>query len=172
MSSLWLPPKVDADLAARTRAADVAKLEMFELRGPVQSEWNRELQQIDARFVIGKAHEDAEAPGVVPGFWHLLLDGPPLSVLPIHGPDGSFVEPSFALLERVRSWDLQNPRAVKDRHDQVRRMEASKEREAQRDEEDRREEIKDRVRAAWGVSVSMNRDAPWTQTAAARKDKK
>lgn len=169
-SSLWVPPAVSRELRESTeqhRAEVIAQA----IRDATLAEWTRRLKQLDPYLELIKAKDDATAPGMIPGYYHVLRHNPgaPPSLLPVTGPDGEFVEPTEQLLDMLRAGDLQNERAMEDRRrkdeEQARRREA----ERQRDTEDRQAEILERWKAATQTSVSMNRDTPWAQNAAGLK---
>lgn len=171
MSRLWVPPKVSQELKDGTRRHNAEVLDMFWLNTPVCSEWNRELEQLDPRLRLAQAKPDAHAPGVKPGYYHLLMVNPdqPLTHNPLTGPDGEFVEPSSRMLETLRSADLQNARAVLDRARRQERAERDSERQEERDGEAQQQELVERWRAVSETSVSMNDSQPWSQNVKGRR---
>lgn len=171
MSAIWVPPAVSRQLKDNTREHNRRVLDMLQLSGRVQELWNRELRTLDPLLRIGKAKDRAHAPGVRPGFWHLvrLNEHAPIWVQPLVGPDGGFVEPSMAMLESLRQSDLQNSRAVRARRAQDEREAESRRNARVRADEERGEELRDRVKAATQTSVSLNLDVPWTQNVDGRR---
>lgn len=174
MSRLWVPPRVDRKLREETVARDEATKAMFDLTGQPMDAWNVELRKIDPLLALGRAKERAAAPGVIAGYYHLLRfnEGAPMSVMPLHGPDGEFAEPSSQMLETLRAADLQNPRAVRDRQRLDEQQEAARVKGRETAHEERVEEAMGRWKAATETSVSMNSDTPWTQGVAGRRGRK
>jgi hypothetical protein len=69
----------------------------------------------------------------------------------------------------MRASDLQNPQVMRAHKEQKRQAELAKQREQQRDDEERREHLRDAYKARFETSVSMNRDTPWTQNVAGKR---
>lgn len=173
MPSLWVPPAVSRELQQET-LKHRAELMAAARRDATCDYWDRELQKIDSKLTLVQAHEDAQVPGLKPGYWHVIRDctpGPP-SILPIVGDAGEFVEPTSRLLELLRAGDLQNPRAMADRR---RRDEANArraERRKQAEHEERVEEMMDRWRAVNKTTVLVSDDVKWTQSANGRRGRR
>jgi hypothetical protein len=165
---VWLPPRVSRELRGSMQARNAELREMFWWQTPVCQEWSRELQKIDPYLRLAHAKPDAQAPGVMPGFYHLVRLNPsaPLTAMPLHH-EGRFVEPSSGMLDRLRESDLQNAQVVREQARRQVEAERAREREKAREDEERKEEIRDRLRAAQETSVSMNEDTPWSQNASA-----
>jgi hypothetical protein len=121
-----------------------------------------------------KAREEVER-GVPmkAGYYHLLIDngpGVPLTVTVIEGEHGEFCEPTSRIFEKLMAGDMTERRNLErfarteaDRH-------AGVEREKHTDRAERREHIRDLVKAYTQTSVSMNRETPWRQNQAGRRD--
>lgn len=173
MASLWVPPSVSRELQHETlqhRAEVLAAAR----RDATCDYWDKELQKIDSKLTLVKAHEDAQVPGLRPGFWHVVRDcspGPP-SILPVVGDDGEFVEPTSRLLDMLRAGDLQNPRAMADRRRRDEAKAKAAERQKQNDHEDRVSEMMDRWRAVNKTTVLVSDDVAWTQSANGRRGKR
>lgn len=170
MTQIWTPPKVQRELREHTQQHTQVTLGMFEPDDPVCAEWTRELQQLDPWLRLGKAKPRAAGMNVIAGFYHLIRInvGAPLWVMPLTEPDGSFMEPSSAMLEGLRMADLQSTRAVKARKaldEQSRREKASAD---AREDADRQTEILERWEAASDVRINFDPDKPWRQNQSGR----
>lgn len=167
MPALWLPPEVSRELRDHTASYRAEVLKMIETAGPVQAAWNPTLQAKDPRLSMIRAKESANAVGLIPGYYHLMMDGEgvPLTFLAIRNPDGSFTEPSHRTLTWLSEADLQNPQVIRERDAQMRSLEerTAKDRAAIADEVT--EEAEERWAAATRTQVSMNPDTPWSQNA-------
>jgi hypothetical protein len=170
----WTPPAVTRQLADEAER-DAATVHLAKaLRGQLDF-WNRELRQIDDRLELVWFDENVDIVGVVPCRYHLIRrnDPPaPVSVIPITGPDGEFIEPNSALFDRLRAADLWNDEARRDRQKRHEELIRRKRRQQERETEERQEEILERYLAATRTQVSLNTDAPWTQnqSPASRRD--
>lgn len=70
----------------------------------------RDLRELDEHSALVKAHENAEAPGITPGFWHVQRTDPEtgwVAYIALKGPDGEFSDPHSGHLEMLRQSDLQ-----------------------------------------------------------------
>lgn len=102
MAQIILPTHVLANME-RERQVD--------LRIEAAQEFNRLLKEIDPRLGLVRAHERADAPGLIPGYWHVRRrNAPPAAdtYMPITGPHGEFMEPHTGVLEELRYADLHN----------------------------------------------------------------
>lgn len=86
----------------------------------------------------------AEHHGLRPGRWHVRRKNPglPDSYMPIINPDGSYREPSFTVLEELRSRDLTRPGALQDLQDRHYREQKQREKDQALKDEQRQYEIK------------------------------
>lgn len=136
-------------------------------------EFNRELYKIDPRLELVFLPPNAEVIGAIPGRYHVLNKSPnaPVTVIPITGPDGEFVEPDSGLFAWLARNDMWNSRAKHDRERIERNADAAAQRQRERETEERQAELVERWKAATETSISMNRSSPWTQTAKARRAK-
>lgn len=126
--------------------------------------WNRLLQQIDPRLSLVWAHEQARAPGLRPGRWHVRRrnDPPaPDSYMPIVLPDGGYRPMASDILDELRSRDLWRgdvaDRIMRERFDREAR-EAEK-REAA-DREETVDELAGRIKAKLSPGVRVTKDLP------------
>lgn len=143
------------------------KVNRLRERGADLQAFDDALKQIDPRLDLVKASENATAPGLTPGYWHIRRrNDPPAmdSYLILTAPDGGFTEPHSGFLDRLRACDLQRDGALED----LQRAEFAKERERQARAEllhaERVEEIAGRYKAhsSPGVLFGGNR---WTNRA-------
>jgi len=168
MTQLYLPPSVMA--AERLRfAADIdARVDRDD---PVALRFTRLLQAHDRRLIMVRA-KDTIAPGtpLKPGYYHLIVrnDNAPLSVFPVEGANGEYVEPTSRVFTRLAAGDMHNPAVYREMVQKDRRRDAEVERDKKLRKEQRRDHLRDNVNAATRTSVSMNRDARWTQNASGR----
>ena len=167
MTEIWVPPDVSRELRDGTREHNASLGNMFRFTDPVCAAWNPVLFEIDPLLKLGKALDGAFAPGVLPGFYHLvrMIPDAPWWVQPLTGPSGEFAEPTSAMLDMLRANDLQNARARMDRELAQERARREQEAQVERDREERHQEIEERVAALTRTQVSMNPDAPWGQNA-------
>lgn len=143
-------------------------------RTRVCMQFTRELQQIDPHLELVFWPETAmPAPAFIPGRYHIVRHNPNAagSVEPLVTPDGGYREPDSSIFDQVRAADLWNAEVVRDRRRMEQKaldMRAKRQAEENRQ---RREEIRDRIKAATETSVSMS-DVPWSQNAAGARGRK
>lgn len=168
--TLWLPPGPEQRLLEERLADTARRLEMVEM-DPLCVRLTVEFKQFDEWVSIVKAKDHAAAPGIRPGFYHVMRfnQNAPLSFLPIEAPDGGFMVPDSGVLERLRRTDMWNERVVRDRRRALEMEEQAKRADEARDAEERREELTDRWNAASRTHVSMSTDQPWSQNVAGRR---
>lgn len=176
MPALWTPPRVRPEHEVGTRQWEALVLSMMHQEGGVLDYWNPELKKIDRNLRLMQATPLAAAPGVLPGFYHLVrlrdpAEGTFMWVQPIFGPDGGFIEPNSAMLDALRASDLQSTAAVGARHLIAENERRSAERAKAKDEEDRLEEGVERFKAATRTQILTSSDVPYSQnnSAAARR---
>lgn len=173
MSQLWTPPKVRRELQETTAEHNSAVLSMFELQYGILDKWNRELKKIDPLLRLGRAKEKAHAPGVEPGFYHLIRINPgaPIWVQPLHDGQGNFVEPTSRMLDLLRASDLQNTAAVRAREAE----DAAQVRAVEKAKEDGHEERVDTMMEHWRASSQVRipfrglERTGWSQAVAGRR---
>lgn len=172
MSRLWTPPVSREHRESTERF--VAELVESTRREVMCDYWDRELQKIDPKLTLIKAHDNATVPGLRPGYWHIVRDcfpGPP-SILPLVGDEGEYVEPTSKMLEVLKAGDLQNERAMEARRRQDEESARRRLRDKERGHEERVEEMVDRFKSLTQTRVSMNTDTPWTQNTAGKRGAK
>ncbi len=170
--SLWVPPRVSHELREETLKANEATLSMFQLQYGILDKWNRELKKFDPLMRLGKAHDNAEGVGVMPGYYHLIRINPgqPIWCTPIHD-NGKFAEPTNAMLDMLRRTDMQNPQVLRDKTEMAKKEAASK----RAEKLDRRERRKDSMMEHW-KSIYQPKvgfgDKGWTNSVAGKRGRK
>lgn len=161
MSRLWVPPSVSREQREVTAQHNVRVALAVDTDGPVQRFWNPRLRAIDPRLSLVKAKDDALAPGVRPGFWHVRRDNSPspVTVWPWQAPDGSFLEPDSRLEEWLRTMDMQSTRTDRALHDAAVEDDRRRAREDELGHEQRVDHMMNRLRSLNRTSVLINRDA-------------
>ena len=173
MTSLWLPPSA-RDTGEKLQAEVHSMVERFE---GVMRYWTetlqRELNDPRLEVVFAPPYVDAET-GLAPGRYNVIRynDPPaPLSIIPVEGLRGEFVEPGQWLVEKLRRSDLQNPQLTRQRDENLRKSEASQQRAKDLEAEQRQDLLKESLKARTQASISLNRDVPWTQNVRGRRVK-
>lgn len=162
--SLWLPDSTREQLAQ-----DNSEIMQMVMIDEAIQHFTRELKRIDADLELVKASNNAKAPGLVPGYWHILRKGMPCNVLPLEGPNGEFREPGSWMYEWMESQDLWNDRAQKENRRRQKDIIAARDREKSRERQDRIDELNERWHSANHVSLSMTDvKRPWRAAAKAR----
>ena len=75
----------------------------------------RELKELDSALsLVWIGSRAPEFPGVSPGRFHVRRANPgaPNTFMPIEGPDGEYLEPSFRIVEELKRNDLWDDRAM------------------------------------------------------------
>ena len=128
MGEVALPPNLERERWADTQIA-FAKA------------FTAQLKQLDERLELVFINEQAKAPGLLPGRWHVRRRNPELgfdSYIPIAGPNGEYVEPHSGVIEELRQRDLWrenvSTKLIRERMAREARAEADK---ALRDEQTR-----------------------------------
>jgi hypothetical protein len=172
MSKLWIPPSVSDEYRDSTRQFNAELSEMLHFTNAVCAQWNPELEKIDPLLKLAKAKENVVSPVVRAGFYHLVrmnTDCPWTAEPLAHPVDGSFVEPTIAMLDMLRANDLQNARVTMDRKLAEERDRREKQSAKDREREDRQQEIVEKWLAVSRAQVSMSSDQPWSQNVAGRR---
>lgn len=162
MSQIILPASVKYNLERERMASRHESLKWFDT----------ELKALDEHSELIKASESAEAPGMIPGFWHVRRTDPVTgwqAYLPLTGPEGKFSEPHSGHLEKMRASDLQRPGAFEDLK---RRWDAEDEahrREQLWTREEFKREFAERYLNKIRPSVSFSDVGHWTNRAGARR---
>jgi hypothetical protein len=168
--TLWVPPHVSAELVDVRRQHTAEVLDQAR-RDATLDYWTAELRKIDPYLSLIKAKEDADVPGLRPGFYHVMrLNQTAAPSLIVHeGPNGEFREPDSGLFDLLRRNDLWNNEAARDRKRLFREADEAARKRRETERQARREELAERVRAVTETSISMtDTRRPWTQTATAR----
>lgn len=162
--SLWVPPNVSAELRANTLRHE-REVRDAAMRDATLDWWTGELQKIDPSLSMIKARDNANVPGMKPGYFHVLRTGSPPTLFPIEGPAGEFTEPNSSVFDMLRRNDLWNTEAVRDRKRMQRQASEAAQKRRERERDVRVEELLERVKAARETSISMARTRrPWRQS--------
>lgn len=161
--SLWVPPKVAAELVEERRRFQ-ADVEQQIDRGMIDR-WQRELKRVDERLHLVLAKPQAYGTPLKPGFWHIIRDNPgaPPSIMPIQTPDGGYLDPGAHMFDMLAKSDLWDPRIMQHVRAARRRADEAAERERNTARQERQEHLRELTNAATRTQVSMNRDTPWAQ---------
>ena len=156
------PPNVTRELRDETAQYNEATLAMFQLQYGILDKWNRELKKFDPLMRLGKAHDNAEGVGVMPGFYHLIRINPgqPIWCIPIHD-NGKFAEPTNAMFDMLRNSDMQNSQVLRDKERMAHEEAASKRREKLRKREEREDSMMEHWKAIYQPKVGFG-DKGWT----------
>lgn len=165
---MWLPPKVSRELV-QERARRSADILLEGRTDEICRQFNRELRLIDPYLEMLFFGADCRVQGAVPSRYHLSRRSPdaPATLIAITGPNGEFVEPSSAIFAKLAEGDLWSSNAVRERERMVREAERARDRKRAREAEERQEEIKDRMNAAFRTQVGW--DPKWTQNVAGKR---
>lgn len=168
--SVLLPEEVRFSMELEDQLERVGRLRD---RGAELHAFDKALKDIDPRLSLVRASEQATAPGLTPGYWHIRRQNDPPamdSYLILTDPDGNFVEPHSGHLEWLRGCDLQRAGAL----DDLQKQQFAKERERQKQralaQEQRMEEFATRYKAKANPGVLFS-DTPWTWRAGAKRDR-
>jgi hypothetical protein len=146
---LHLPPVLERE---RRTALLEAQIESYR---KTFDHWNKILQDIDPHIQLVRAQDDANAPGLKPGFWHVLRNAPgsPPSIIVHQGPNGEYREPDSGLLEELRRDDMWSSRSLKERKEKQKAARRAQEREEKREKDERIDEIIERYHQANTTSI-------------------
>ena len=174
----WSPPKVPDSLRDETQRREAtAFLGLTTDDGSKWwRDWNRDLENFLPGLRLVWAPDpcpvDATAIGARPGRFGLLFPsimGGPVSVSALSGPDDEFVEPGAWIFDMLRARDWHNADVIRDRDRAREQAECAAEKRREDDARRMDEEVLDAYLAGTRAFVSMNRDTPWTQSAAGRR---
>ena len=173
MSSLWTPSSRDQPAERRQRFEAQLKSMLGGVKETLDY-FTDLLKQKDPYLEMVFFPPTARAPGVVPGRFHIMRHNPgaPPSLFPVLAEDGGSRMPTSRHVEQLDEMDLQNPRVRHAREKAERELELAEQRQKQREDEQRWEELCDRYNANFRTSISMNRSTPWSQNAAGRRGRK
>ena len=108
MSQLILPPSLQREKADAEREKQTTEVIGRGMR------FNLRLKEIDPYLELVFVHDDADAPGLVPGRWHVCRHNPDTmdTYMPITTASGGYREPAEDILEALRRRDLWNGSAA------------------------------------------------------------
>jgi len=89
--------------------------------------WNPKLQKLDDGLSLVLAQERANHPSLTPGYWHIVRQHPQATtvVLTCSWPDGSYREPGEWMVDKLKSVDNWNRRAMDEITERKRREAAA-----------------------------------------------
>jgi hypothetical protein len=124
-------------------------------RGEFLKWFDRELKDIDPKLSLVKATEGADLPGLIPGYWHVKRENDATvdSYLPIHGPDGEFMEPHSGVFRDLRRADLHRTGALQDIRDRHARKARDRERLRSVWRNDKKQEFAERYKSLTSKQV-------------------
>lgn len=173
---LYLPPGVTREmLAERHEREAAAHASGVFVRDNRCREFNPLLLSIDPYLSMVFCREpaplEAVACGARPGRYNLVLETPgvPVTFIPIIDPDGGYVEPTSEVFTRLGEMDWHDPRVQRHRKMEAQHLEDARAKREQEERRERDEDVYERYMAGNRAFVSMNRDAPWTQSARGRR---
>lgn len=157
-----------------TRQWEQNVLSQMHTVGGVLDHWNVELGKIDRNLRLMQASENADAPGVIAGFYHLVrlrdsAENTFMMVQPLRGLNDEFIEPTNAMLEGLRQADLQNDAVLCDRRQAKARIDAAGERLREQAHTDRLAHAIELFKAKTRTQTLMSPDVPYAQNAAGMK---
>jgi hypothetical protein len=169
MNTLLLPRRYERELQDRRDSFrhDVLRSLDLDDQDTLMVEYTRKLRAFDRRLMLVRARDEV-VPGVPmrPGYYHLMVDnGPdvPLTVTVIEGANGEFCEPTSRIFEKLMAGDMNSRR----NRERFAKLEAegfnANEREKVRDRIERRDHLRELVKAYTETSVSMTNARPWAQ---------
>lgn len=166
MSGIILPERVKLQIEFEKQ------LEGLNKRHDWLRHFDAELQRLDPYLSLVKASENANQPGLIPGFWHVQRKNPETmpTYIPLMGEKGEFQEPAFYHLEMLRKADLQRPGAFEEfQRRQDERMRAVERQKAEQAEQ-RVTEMAERIHHLDVPKVSMSDG--WTNSVRGKKARK
>lgn len=170
--TLYVPGRVREEQLAVRRQHEARLAAMVGEHSKLE-QWNKELKEIDPYLELVRAHENASAPGLKPGYYHVLRHNPgaPPSLIPVETDEGEFREPDSNLFDQLRHWDGWDNRVTRDREVRAQKLERARDRQKAREHEERLDEAMLRLKAynEPGVLFGDNR---WTHRAGAKRGRR
>lgn len=171
--SLWVPPKVTAELLEERRRREAVTLNALRAENEWEQvkHWNKELARVEPNLKLvycpDPAPVDAAAAGAKPGRWHIVRFnvGAPISFILLETPDGEFAEPGSWMFDLLAKSDLWSAQVQRERAALARRAEDAKRRSEEAFRQARDAEMVEAIKAVTRTQVSMNRSTPWSQNA-------
>lgn len=123
-------------------------------------DWNRKLKSIDADLQLVKAHDHATAPGLKPGYWHVIrtASGVPPTVIVHEGPNGEYRDPDSGLLENLKRGDMWNDSNRRERERRIKLAKDAEDRQKINERQQIQDELRERVKAIQSPGVLIKRD--------------
>lgn len=157
MSTLYLPQSARTEID-RDRA-DIATQYMV-IRGTLDK-FNEELQRIDPRMKMVKAHDHVAAGSPMKaGYYHIILESPghPTTILPLEYDNGEYREPGSWIFPYLEEQDMWNDRAIRASRNRQQRIREAAERQRARESQDRVNEYNDRWKHANSTQILVTRN--------------
>ena len=128
--------------------------------------FNKLLRQIDRRLSLVWVNENADAPGLVPGRWHVRRenDGAPDSYMAILGEGGSYREPDSSILRELQKRDLWRAGGMRDLERRGDAALVARQKRAAEAREEKKTEFKERYKALDSPGVLFS-DVRWSARA-------
>ncbi len=126
--------------------------------------WNPKLQKLDAGLTLVLAQERARHPSLTSGYWHVVRQDPTNTtvVLTCAFPDGSYREPGDWMLDKLRSIDNWDRRALDEMLERKRRYQAQQDALKVERRAELVDDIKTGVKAKGNPGVNMDPDTKWS----------
>lgn len=152
--SLWVPDSAALDVQQQRAALLRSQVDRYR---ETFEHWNKKLKEIDPYLELVRASEDAFAPELKPGYWHVIrhVPGSPPSVVIHQTPEGEYLEPNSYLLDRLAQGDMWNDRARKDQEKKMKAARKAAEREEEREAAERVDELTERLRSLKGSQIRV-----------------
>lgn len=154
--TFWKP---DGSLLASHRAE---LRQSFDAAAKELAYWNDKLKRIDPALQLVRAASNATMPGLRPGYYHVIRDNgnEPPTIIVHEGAEGEWLGPNSYMLERLEKGDMWNTRSVRESE----KVAAAAKREADAERalevEDRREELKSRIKHAISPGTRFKNGIP------------
>lgn len=135
-------------------------------------DFDRQLRELDEHAELVQASEYADAPGIVPGFWHVRRTDPDTgwqAYIALKGPHGEFSEPHSGHLEMLRENDLQAPGGFERLMRRVEAEERERDRHNMWTRDEFKQEFAERYLNKERPSVSFSDVGGWRNKAHARR---
>lgn len=171
MGQLWVPPAVSRKQVEQRNEYTASVESMVHRFRGVMNHLNPLLKEVDPHLELIFAPPNADAPGLVPGRYHVLRHNPgaPPSLMVVETPEGGFLEPTSRLVDEMRERDMWSAEAERDRKQARARREYEAQKAKEREAEERQAEIAERWAAVSRTFVSLDQSTPWSQNHAGRR---
>lgn len=172
MKDLYLPSHIAQQNADQSRQ-HLANV-MAVVLGEELDQFNRELKEIDPNLeVVWNDEQEKPVVGLKPGRFHLIRDNGalPPTIVALETDDGEFYPLTSGLFEKIQRMDLWNDKVQKEKRRRDERILKARENQAERERQERIEEIDFRLKAANNPGILFGGN-DWSYKAGARKETK